>query len=384
MDGQTTVDSTPKISVVIYSYNFARYLGECIESVLLQTLAPFEIIICDDCSLDNSWEIISQYSQRYPELIRAYRHKSNIGPARNGNFGLKKVEGNLVSLLDGDDRWLPLKLELEWKALQEHPNAQVAYSNVYTIDAEGNRTGIWHDGKHPFPPDGDVFVEVFSKRFFPGVSKIFRNHLRYRYTLDETGYVDENLESHWDWDLKIRLASQFHVIYTQKALVEYRDHNEGFHRREEFEKLFGAMVAIYEKNLPLLSQRSKLEAAKVTCSLESFFALRQSRFPLAKRLNSYSLNTVYEKNQAQLDQLPRHDRSVLEEELAFLFGQLACQLAREAVEEGNRKRAFKYWRDALRYNPKEFGLRLAIKNIIPQWVYSRLRVVVLGLITKIK
>jgi len=102
---------------------------------------------------------------------------------------------------------------LEWKALQRDPEARIAYSNVYFIDAQGNRIGNWYDDKGPAPPRGDVFVEVFSKRCrFHSTS--IRNPLRYRFTSDEVGYIDEKLESQWDWDEIVRLTARFPVAYS--------------------------------------------------------------------------------------------------------------------------------------------------------------------------
>ena len=76
---------------------------ECIESILAQRLKPLEIIICDDHSLDGTWEIIMRYWRRYPALIRPFRHRKNVGPARNGIFGQKKIKGDLYAWIDGDD-----------------------------------------------------------------------------------------------------------------------------------------------------------------------------------------------------------------------------------------------------------------------------------------
>ena len=95
----------PRISVLIFSYNFRKYIAECIESVLAQTLKPFEIIICDDHSTDTSWEIIQRYNRSYPGLIRAFRHVKNLGHTKNGLFGRSKVLGELQSEIDGDDKW---------------------------------------------------------------------------------------------------------------------------------------------------------------------------------------------------------------------------------------------------------------------------------------
>ena len=180
-----THNDLPKISVIIYIYNHERYLKDCIESILSQTLPPFEIVICDDHSTDDTWSIISHYEHEFPKVIKAYRHSKNMGMHYNANFGLKTAKGDLITSLGGDDRWLPQKLELEWKALQKHPDAKIAYSNVYTIDAHGRRTGIWYNGKGSVPPSGDVFVEVFSKNFFPNNRSVFRNQLMCRTASNE-------------------------------------------------------------------------------------------------------------------------------------------------------------------------------------------------------
>jgi glycosyltransferase involved in cell wall biosynthesis len=368
----------PKISVVIFTYNFGKYLRECIESVLAQTLHPFEIIICDDHSTDDSWAMISGYSQRYPELIKSYRHEKNIGPVPNNTFGLRRARGDLITWLDGDDRWLPRKLELEWKALQRNPEARIAYSNVYIIGAEGNRTGIWHDVEGPAPPSGDVFVEVFSRRFFANTRSVFRNDLRYRYTSDEIGYMDENLDSYMDWDLKIRLTERFRVVYSGEALVEYRI-NDGGLSYGDLEKQVRAMRDVYEKNLPLLNHRSPTEATRVRCHIESLLALQQTNHPLPMALNYYSARRVYDRNRTLLNQLSKHARTVLKGELSTPLEQLAREAAKEEIERGNRRLAFKYWIEVLRYNSNSLNLNLAAQIMLPRWGYSRLKAVYCGL-----
>ncbi len=366
-------DPLPNISVVIVTYNFAMYLRECVESVLAQTLQPFEIIICDDHSLDGSRKIIKDYGERYPNIIRGYSHERNIGVGRNGNFGLKRAKGGLITYIDGDDRWLPRKLEMEWKALDRYPKARVAYSNVYRIDAEGNRTGIWHDAKAPVPPSGDVFVEVFSRRFFQNTSSIFKCPLMYRSALHETGYCDESLESYWDWDHKIRLTARYPVVYSGQALVEYRRHEGGFSRSEP-EKHLRAMAMVYEKHLPLLSERSRREETLVRCGIESLLAFEQIRLLSSDRLSYYCARRVYDRNRALFDQLPGRDRRVLETEVSPIFRQLAQQASMEEIEKGNRSLALGYWMKSLRYGPKGFNRRLLARIFLPWRVYSQLEV----------
>jgi glycosyltransferase involved in cell wall biosynthesis len=341
----------PRISVVIFSFNFARYIGDCIESVLAQTLLPCQIVICDDHSTDESWTIISEYREKYPDCIESHRHEQNIGPAANGIFGLQRAHGDLVSWLDGDDCWLPRKLELEWKVLQKHPEARVAYSKVFLVDAKGKRTGVWHNENGPAPPSGDVFVEVFSRRFFNNTRSIFRNHLMYHSALEEVGYLDENLESYWDWDEKIRLSARFPVIYSDQALVEYRQHEGGLSKSHP-EKHFRGMVQVYEKHLPLLQQRTKTEEIRVRCNVESVLALQQRHLPPAEQQSYYSARNVYDRNRELLNQLSPYDLLVVKRELAPIFKQLARRAAEEENRKGNAKTALKYWFHFLRHSPQ--------------------------------
>lgn len=256
--------TNPRITVAIGCYNFEEYIEECIESVLAQTLPPFEIIIGDDHSTDRSWEIIQKYQKKYPHLIKAYRNKKNLGSAQNSNRFRKLFNGDYHCIIDGDDRWLPRKLEMEWRALQKNPEAQIAYSNVYLIDSKGNRIGIWHDSQGPELPTGDVFVEVFSKRFLPDKNNrsVFRNELVTREVYLQEGQCDENLINHWDWDKKLRYTARFKVAYSGEPLVEYRIHDKGIHNMSP-EKQFKSILSVYKKNLPLLSLRTKEEIKMV-------------------------------------------------------------------------------------------------------------------------
>lgn len=258
----------PEISVVLFSCNFEKFIAEAVESVINQTLTPFEIIICDDHSSDDSWKIISSYAEKHPGLIRSFRHQHNIGPIRNGKFGKEKAQGDLVSIIDGDDRWLPRKLELEWKALINYPGAKVAYSNVILIDKNGKPAGCWYDGKGGAPPSGDVFVQTFAKRFFPNRRSIFRNQLMCRNVIQELGYDDDAIDRHADWDLKIRMAARYPVAYSGQALVEYRIHDSGIHRTRAKDLLKSTQYVI-QKNSHLLKERTNEERRYVIENLKT-------------------------------------------------------------------------------------------------------------------
>ncbi len=258
----------PKISVVVFSYNFEKFIAQCLQSILDQTLQPYEIIVCDDCSTDKSWEIIQEFKQRFPTLIRAYRHKENIGHVKNGVFGKDQVKGTLVSIIDGDDYWLPGKLEKEWLALKKNPKAKVAYSNVNVINENGKLIGSWLDAQQTEMPSGDIFIPVFAKRLFPNSRSVYRNQLIYTDVMREVGYGDENIKVHVDWDLKIRLAAKYQVAYSDGAYVQYRDHSGGIHHQLG-DKLYNSLKMVIEKNIHLLKNRSVQEQSFVIENLNS-------------------------------------------------------------------------------------------------------------------
>lgn len=126
-----------RVSVIITSYNQKDYLIEAIESVINQTISPYEIIIADDHSIDGSVELIRDYIDHYPGWIKGIFQKENVGIPKNRNAALCQIMGDWVAILDGDDRFLPHKLEREMETLQNYPVARCVYSNVSIIDTKG-------------------------------------------------------------------------------------------------------------------------------------------------------------------------------------------------------------------------------------------------------
>lgn len=99
------------ISVLIDNYNYARFIGEAINSVISQTYTDWELIIVDDGSSDNSSEIINEYVKKYPNKITAI-YKPNGGQASAFNVGFTLAKGDIIAFLDSDDYWCPNKLEV--------------------------------------------------------------------------------------------------------------------------------------------------------------------------------------------------------------------------------------------------------------------------------
>jgi len=98
----------PLVSIMMPAYNAGKYIGRAIESVLAQTYENWELIIIDDCSTDNTYEIAASYKD---PRIRILRHEQNMGVGSSRNDALSASSGQWVAVLDADDEWLPQRLE---------------------------------------------------------------------------------------------------------------------------------------------------------------------------------------------------------------------------------------------------------------------------------
>ncbi len=121
------------ISIIMPSYNTAKYINESIRSVINQTYSNWELIIVDDCSSDNTDEIIKNIND---DRIIYIKNKVNSGAAISRNKALKHAKGKWVAFLDSDDVWLPEKLEKQTKFMKKN-NYKFTYTD-YRINLNGN------------------------------------------------------------------------------------------------------------------------------------------------------------------------------------------------------------------------------------------------------
>ena len=236
------------ISVFITSYNQRNYLKEAIESVLAQTLPPSQIIVVDDASIDGSQDLISDYCRRYPGLFTPIYHQKNTGVAQARIDALKAVTGDYVTYVDGDDRYLPEKLEREAAALAAHPEACIAFSNNVYMSTDGTQyLRRWVDDEEV--PQGDVFWQTFA-RAFPKRS-LFRMELVEYSAWKSVGFHDSRLHIYEDFDMRIRLTKRLKVTYVDEVLAEIRTHGGGL-SKSNLPVHFKALDYLYRKNRALL------------------------------------------------------------------------------------------------------------------------------------
>lgn len=124
------------VSVISPVYNVEKFIETTIMSVLNQTYKNVEYILIDDCSPDNSAEIIQRLAKEYPQ-IRYHKLEKNSGAGFARNIGIKLAEGQYIAFLDSDDCWKPEKLEKQI-ALSNEKNAELVFTAIEMIDEKGN------------------------------------------------------------------------------------------------------------------------------------------------------------------------------------------------------------------------------------------------------
>ncbi|WP_159882553.1 glycosyltransferase family 2 protein [Paenibacillus puerhi] len=123
------------VTVVMPTYNRARYLRLAIESVLAQTYGDFELLVLDDGSTDRTQKLVERYED---PRIRYFRHRVRLGMASNWNFGVEHSRGRYIAFLHDDDEWEPGFLNAMVQALDCEPEASVAFTDHWLMDKDGN------------------------------------------------------------------------------------------------------------------------------------------------------------------------------------------------------------------------------------------------------
>jgi len=258
-----------KISVYITSYNQKDFLREAIDSVLNQTLKPFEIIIVDDASTDGSKYLINNYKKNYPDLIKPHFNKKNLGITKSRNVALSLTKGDYVTWLDGDDIYKPNKLKLEAELIQK-TGADLVYSNFYfSNDRIDSIYQIWCSNIKELPVEEHIFKYVISRSFPRGI--LFRYELVNVNLLQKTGLYDENLDIYEDFDFRIRLSTIANTAFLLIPLSVYRVHGSGLSR---------ASTDVHKKNLSyifskyqnLINDLALEDKEFVTTSIRSFMS----------------------------------------------------------------------------------------------------------------
>ena len=231
----SNIQNVADISIVIPTYNRCELLKRAINSVLDQTINVREIIIVDNGSTDNTYEMISSL---FPEITYIYEKKKGVSFARN--VGIKNCHSTWVALLDSDDAWEPQKLE---KQLFFTNNNNKKYRLIHTNEIWYKNNKFQNQLKKHEKSGGDIFQKSLQLCCISPSSAFIKKEV-----FDDYGFFDESLEVCEDYDMWIRITSKEEVGFLDNPLVV----KHGGHDDQLSKKYWGIdrfRIKSLEKNL---------------------------------------------------------------------------------------------------------------------------------------
>lgn len=202
--------TAPLVSVIIPTYNHARFVVQAVQSVLAQTYPHVEVIVVDDGSTDETAQVLEPFAGRIKVVKQA-----NGGVAAARNHGFTFAQGHYLTFLDADDLFLPEKLARDVALLEADPAVGVAYCSWFYVAEDGEQVL----GELRPRQNGDLLEDLLLRRFHcvPGAATIRRT------ALEQVGLFDVNCAAAADTDLWVRLAyAGYRFASVDEPLFRYR------------------------------------------------------------------------------------------------------------------------------------------------------------------
>lgn len=259
----------PKVSVVIPLFNKGFIISETLQSVLVQTFIDFEVIIINDGSTDNGFEVVSQFSDDRIKLFQ----QENKGAAAARNTGIEKASGELIAFLDADDYWYPNHLEELFKLYTDFPNCGI-YGSRYFMKISNKKT----IETTYFPSVSNDFRGILTDFF--KASKAYRVGLTSAIAIPKTVLQNDflfnsEISSGQDLELYTKIAIEKPVAVTNLITVEYN-----FSLENQLSK-----TPISQKKLINFNQFH--DAERNNKSLKSFLDFYRLEYALQFRIAGY-------------------------------------------------------------------------------------------------
>jgi len=274
----------PLVSIVLPTYNRAQILPRAIKSILGQTYQNFELIVVDDCSTDNTVEVMGQFKD--PRIIYVQLSRK-AGAARSRNEGIQRSQGEFIAFEDSDDEWVPDKLEKQMDVFKNAPKTTgVVYSAVWRI---------WGKRKEYFPPLAKIekrgvnLHDLLLAGNFITIQAVVRQEC-----FKKVGLFDEKLPRFQDWDLWLRISRHYNFEFIDEPLAIINELPDAISRDKN--KFIVALEYLIQKYAGELEKRKKLLAryyyvlGRVLCNEGQFLKGREY---LVRACQKFPFNLKY-------------------------------------------------------------------------------------------
>ena len=201
----------PLVSVCILTCNHARYISDCIMSAVSQANdVSLEILVGDDRSDDGTSDTVRKLAEKFPELIRHFRHENrNVG--KNYQFLLGQAVGKYIAHLDGDDYWLPGKLARQIHVMEEINDVSACYTNALCVDDAGELIGLFNNKQ---PARIDLNYLLARGNFLNNTTAVYRAKFKKFFIERSPEYID--------YEIHLYLARQGELAYLNVVGAGYR------------------------------------------------------------------------------------------------------------------------------------------------------------------
>lgn len=260
-----------KHSILVITYNQAELIPYCLDSLLTQSIKPYEVVICDDCSTDNTYEVLQKYKESYPDLIKVYRNESNLGVFNNINKIKKLAIGDFINFVSGDDMLPAGVLEKYSKFIEENKldciEPFVIYSDCLILNRDGTTRRI---SNQKVMEKYDVFESTALNCLWGWDTGISRGLLD-RMLPMETG-IGYQADLLWHFDKAVKAKWYFYIPmagYIYRANVGVTAKTK---LQEHYESKKKVVAKIYERYSDRISPKVR------------------SYFDFDEALNAYALN----------------------------------------------------------------------------------------------
>ena len=232
LNGEDTMSNKDElVSIIMPSYNTASYIQETVESVLKQTYTNWELIIVDDCSTDDTDDILATFTDK---RIRIYKNEKNSGAAVSRNKALREANGKWIAFLDSDDLWSKDKLEKQITFMKKN-GYSFSYTNYEEINTEGQKTGVKVTGPKKITKTG-----MFNY-CWPGCLTVM-------YDAEKVGLIQiEDIKKNNDYAMWLKVCKKADCYLLDEYLAQYRKGRSGSISTHSYTKLIKWHYKLYRE-----------------------------------------------------------------------------------------------------------------------------------------
>lgn len=257
------MEQDKKVSIVMASYNYGKYLDWAIKSVFSQTYKNWELIVVDDGSTDNSVKVIKNWIEKNPKKIVLLAHLGNVnkGIIETYKLGIKNCSGEFIAFLESDDFWLSQSLELKIRAMKENSEAALVYSNVKPIGrkSETFRVKLALANLRQKRIKGDKLFCGFNNVFEQMIPTFSSVVIKKEFIKDSDFYgIPEKYRFYLDWWLWSHVSTRGKFFYLDKKLTFWRIHKDSYIRKNK--KITRDCEAVEKEFTRVLAKKLALEA----------------------------------------------------------------------------------------------------------------------------